>query len=630
MVEALRPYMHVRGALLQGWTEDGRGLYVLTRFGDTMQLHRVDAPGGARRQLTFLDEPVSEAHRRPGSRELVLAVDRGGSEFYQLYRFDAGRPAMRLLTDGASRNLLTRWDADGRRFAFTSTRRNGRSNDVWLAELEAESRAAAQPDRAPRAGELRQEPPLAARMVVAAPDGAAWSGVDFHPDGSLLLVAQYVSVADSRIHLLDLATGELRLLVGAPSRPGSHADLAPRFTPDGAGVLLVTDALGEFRQLARLDLETGDLVSLTPQLSWDVEALETAERASIVAFVVNEGGVSSLWLLDPASGQHRRVEDVPEGIIEELAFTPDGSRLALTLNGPATPSDVFSLVISTSELTARGLTRWTFSEAGGLDPAGFVSPERVSIASFDGVPVPAFVYRPRRPGPHAVVVHLHGGPEAQERPLFNPAYQFWLAELGVAVVAPNVRGSSGYGKTYVKMDDRELREDAVKDVGAVLDWIDTQPDLDGRRVAVAGGSYGGYLALASLVHQGTRLRAGVDVVGISNFVTFLESTQEYRRDLRRAEYGDERDPLMRAFLERISPNRNADRIRSPLLVAQGVNDPRVPVSEAEQIVAAVRANGVPVWYVKALNEGHGFQRRENRALFNAVAASFLETHLQLA
>jgi dipeptidyl aminopeptidase/acylaminoacyl peptidase len=281
---------------------------------------------------------------------------------------------------------------------------------------------------------------------------------------------------------------------------------------------------------------------------------------------------------------------------------------------------------------ANSLQRWSYSEVGGLDTRTFVEPKLITYPTFDlkndrPRQIPAFVYRPDREGPHPVIIHVHGGPEAQYRPSFNGVFQMWIAELGAAVIAPNVRGSTGYDSAYLELDNGLKREDAVKDIGALLDWIAEQPDLDETRVAISGGSYGGYMVLASAVHYSDRLRAGIDVVGISNFVSFLENTEEYRRELRRYEYGDERDPQMRAFLERISPLNNVEKIRIPMLVVQGQNDPRVPVSESEQIVRALREQGQEVRYIKALNEGHGFDRKENRDVYQQATLMFLQRYL---
>jgi dipeptidyl aminopeptidase/acylaminoacyl peptidase len=314
--------------------------------------------------------------------------------------------------------------------------------------------------------------------------------------------------------------------------------------------------------------------------------------------------------------------DLPVGLLGGLKFSPDGRRLGFSLARADAPPDAYTL-----DLADRKVVRWTWSETGGLDASAFVTPQRFSYKSFDGLDVPAYVYLPRNARKAPVVISIHGGPESQFRPSFSGLTQYWVNELGLAVIAPNVRGSTGYGKTYVALDNGMKREDAVRDIGALLDWIAKQPELDASRVAVHGGSYGGYMVLASLVHFGDRLRAGVDVVGIANWISFFEKTSAYRVDLRRVEYGDERKPEMRAFLERISPLANAGRIRSALLVVHGKRDPRVPFFEAEQIAARVRAQGRPVWTLYADHEGHGFARKENRDCQAAVTTLFFRRFL---
>ncbi|HUF89944.1 MAG TPA: alpha/beta fold hydrolase, partial [Gemmatimonadota bacterium] len=604
-------YQNVRSAGLIDWTADGSGIVVGTRFGDTQQIHRLEMPGGARRQLTFYDEPARGIDRRPGTDEILFFMDVGGSEFYQLWLLDPATGAARRLTDGESRNTGSEWSPDGERLAWTSTRRNGRSNDVWVMAVGDTS---------------------SARIAVEAPDGASWNTASWSPDGERLVIVQYVSITDSRLHLLDLATGDLRPLAGSAEEPASWAGVWPKFTPDGKALFVVTDAVDGIRRLGRLDLETRVFTPITGDIDWDVEGFAIDAGRTRAAFVVNEGGIGRLHLMDPTTGDHAPVPAIPTGLIGGLEFSPDGERLGLTLNTPQTPSDAFVLELGRTATEAGALTRWTFSEVGGLDTESFVAPELVHYPTFDTVDgrpreIPAFVYRPAGAGPHPVIVVIHGGPEAQYRPSFSSTFQLWIAELGAAVIAPNVRGSSGYGREYVTLDNGRLREDSVKDIGALLDWIAGRPDLDGNRVAVYGGSYGGYMVLASMVHFGERLRAGVDIVGISNFVTFLENTEEYRRDLRRPEYGDERDPEMRAFLEAISPTSRAGEITSALLVAQGANDPRVPASESEQIAREVRANGHRVWTMTAMNEGHGFARKPNQDLLQELVVLFFERHL---
>ncbi|HSM68137.1 MAG TPA: alpha/beta fold hydrolase [Xanthomonadales bacterium] len=611
IVADLNRYQNVRSASLRDWSGDGQGVYITTRFGDVSQIHHVRQPGGARTQLTFFDEPVGNLSRQPHGSKLVFSMDAGGSEFAQIFLLDPGAAGeVTMLTDGKSRNGSVVWGRSGKAIAYQSTRRNGASNDVWMMQVDQ---------------------PEGARMVLASPDGTYWAGVDFSHRDTELLVLNFVGNADSRVHLLDLESGKTRLLAGDPEQPGSNIPAA--FDAAGTGFWYVTDQGGEFRQLAWQALEGGSQpVILTADIPWHVESVAFSEDRKRGAFAVNENGFSRLYLLDAESREFVPVDGIPTGVMGGLEFSPDGRRLGMTLNTARTPSDVFVLELGASPLVHGPLTRWTFSEVGGLDTDAFIEPELVSYPTFDsdsGGPqsIPAWVYRPPGDGPFPVIIRIHGGPESQSRPSFSSTYQMWLKQLGAAVVLPNVRGSDGYGKHYMSLDNGFKREDSVRDIGALLDWIATQPDLDENRVAVFGGSYGGYMVLASAVHYSDRLQAAVDVVGISKFVTFLDNTQDYRRDLRRVEYGDERDPEMRAHLQAISPLTHPDQIRVPMLIVQGQNDPRVPVTEAEQMVAALRKGGQPVWYMNALNEGHGYRKKENRDLYQQATVLFLQEFL---
>jgi dipeptidyl aminopeptidase/acylaminoacyl peptidase len=307
-----------------------------------------------------------------------------------------------------------------------------------------------------------------------------------------------------------------------------------------------------------------------------------------------------------------------------LNWHANNKDLGFTLTSARSPADVYSLDVTTNKVD-----RWTVSETGGLNTTTFSEPELVRWKSFDGQTISGFLYRPpaKFTGKRPVMINIHGGPEAQFRPTFLGRLNYYLNELGVAVIFPNVRGSSGYGKTFLKLDNDYKREDSVKDIGALLDWIGTQPTLDASRILVTGGSYGGYMALAVATNYSDRIRAAIDIVGISNFVTFLERTESYRRDLRRVEYGDERDPKMREFLLKISPLNNAAKIKKPLFVVHGKNDPRVPLNEAEQMIVTVRKNGTPVWYLMAKDEGHGFAKKKNVDFQFYATVTFIKTYL---
>ncbi|MBT8091402.1 MAG: alpha/beta fold hydrolase [Gammaproteobacteria bacterium] len=610
IVTALNRYQNVRSAGFRGWTEDGNGIYISTRFGDVSQLHRVDMPGGARHQITFYDEPIGAVTRQPSGSNLSFTRDVGGSEFTQIFMLDPATGNARMLTDGESRNGAVVWDRQGRRIAFRSTRRNGASNDLWIMD-------------ATESGD--------GELILESPDGTSWSPAEFSASGSKLLLSNYVSIADSRVHLLDLDSGEAQLLAGGTTKRSANSPVA--FDDANDGFWFITDQAGEFRTLAWQALDSAaSPVFVTADIPWDVEDAAISHDRSRMAFNINENGRSRVYLLDTATRQYASVDILPVGLAYNLTFSPDDRSLAMSLSTATSPSDTFVLELGEKPLEFRRLVRWTTSEVGGLDTSTFRSPELVQYPTFDTAGdgprmIPAWVYTPPGDGPFPVIVVIHGGPEGQSRPGFSSTYQMWLQQLGAAVIRPNVRGSAGYGKSYLALDNGFGREDSVRDIGALLDWIGTQPQFDHDRIAVIGGSYGGYMALACAVHYGDRLKAVVDIVGISSFVTFLENTQDYRRDLRRVEYGDERDPAMRAHLEKISPLNNVDKMTVPMFVVQGQNDPRVPVTEAEQIVAALRDQGRQVWYMNALNEGHGYRKKENRDIYEQATMMFFGKYL---
>jgi dipeptidyl aminopeptidase/acylaminoacyl peptidase len=599
------PYGEGRSATPLAWHPSRRELLISTRFGDTPQIHALAFPGGARRQLTFFPDGVSEALFPPDPRRgdhFVFAKDTAGGEAYQLYRYDLATGAITLLTDGKSRNELGRFSRAGIRLAYTSTRRTGKDTDLYVID--------------PR------DPKSDRRLAEL--EGAGWQALDWSPDSKRLLVQQTISVAESYLWIFDSVDGKREPLT-PHGRPEKVRYRGGAFTPDGRAVYTTTDLDSEFLRLVRIDLETKEQRGLTDLIPWDVDEFELSRDGRTLAVVTNEEGVGVLRLYDGHTGKERPRPHLPPGSVHRVRLAPNGRDLAVGLVNARHPEDVFSVDVFTGRLE-----RWTESETGGVDLTLAHEPELVKWQSFDGRTITGFLYLPaatRFPGRRPVLIDIHGGPESQFRPAFLGRLRYLVDALGVALLFPNVRGSTGYGKTFTRLDNGARREDAVKDIGALLDWIENRDDLDEGRVMVMGRSYGGYMSLAAAYHYARRLRGAVDAMGFSNLVTFLAGTEGYRRELRRVEYGDERDADMRAFFQRISPVNNAARITKPLLVVQGRNDPRVPLRESEQMVTALRKQKTPVWYLLAKNEGHLFSRKANADFEFYATVAFIRAFL---
>ncbi len=594
---SLARYQNARSASFQDWASGG-GMLIVTRFGNTNQIHQVAAPGADRSQLTFHDEPVSGVHTLPANGtstgEILFSKDTGGDEWFQLFVRDASGKETQL-TEAGTRNQSPAWSGDGKVLVWSRATKGSANYDVVMRDPAAPG----------------------GRRVIFQGEGQV-SPIDVSPDGKTVLLGRYFSIGESKRWLLDVATGkttELNPVKGKVSYDGGV------FTPGGKSVLMLSDEGSDFMRLVEFDLATGKKALVSGERPWDVEDFKLSGDGRVLAYVVNEDGYSKLIVQDFRTRRALPQPELPGGVVSNLAFSADGGKLGFSLATPTASSDAWSF-----DLASGQVTRWTASELGGLDAKALVSPELVRFPSFDKRSIPAFVYKPKlAAGQKApVIIDIHGGPEGQSRPTFNPFHQHTTAELGAAVIVTNVRGSSGYGKTFLNLDNAEKREDSVKDIGALLDWIKTQPDLDPNRVVVYGQSYGGYMSLAVMTHYSDRLAGGVERYGISNFVSFLQNTEAYRRDLRRAEYGDERDPKMLKAFETISPLNNVGKITKPMLVMQGWNDPRVPKSESDQVVAKLREKGVETWYVQFKDEGHGFAKKINNDRRREVETQFLQ------
>lgn len=589
-------YNNVRSASFAGFGPNG-SILVLTRFGETNQVHSVNRPLGARNQLTFYPEQIGGVITRPKSNDYVFSKDRGGDEFYQFHYFNRANGQTRQLTEAGTRNESLQFSDDGKMVAWSVSRSGSAEREITIMDVEN---------------------PSSKRVIYRA--NGSWSVYDFSPDGKKLLIGEYVSITQSKRAILDIATGIITPIV--PNLQVSYD--GGKFSGDGRSVFVLTDENSNFTYLTKIALNTGARTRISPRINWDIEAFSLSPNGQKIAYSINEDGISKVYLLATSAGAAPAPIPLPNGVVSALDWSDDNNKLGLGITSARFPNDAYVY-----DLTTRALVRWTQSEIGGLNAQNFVEPKLIHYPSFDAVNgqrrmIPAFVYEPKTPGPHPVIISIHGGPEGQSRPNFSSTIQYWVNELGISVVVPNVRGSTGYGKEYVDLDNGYKREDSVKDIGALLDYIATDAKMDKNKVAVYGGSYGGYMVLSSMTHFNDRLAGAIDIVGISNFVTFLENTQGYRRDLRRVEYGDERNPQMREFQQRISPLTNAGNINKPLFVIQGHNDPRVPQSEAEQMVARVRQNGSKVWYMLAMDEGHGFAKKSNRDAQREAETLFLK------
>lgn len=603
LIKEIKKYQNTRAAHFQGWLPDDNGMIILTRFSEMNQIHIVNHPGGARYQMTYQSEPVISASICPdlSKKQIFFLQDSGGNENFQIYSLDYDNKSIKLITDGHSQNEGIVWSNRGDRFVYQSTRRNGLDWDIYICSTGNPS-----------------EP----KMIF--PAGGAWSSLDWSPDDRQLLLCKYVSRTASFMYTFDIASGIQTPLYDSLDTISQESG---KWSSTGDGVFLTSDKSTDFRSLRYYDLKTKKEINLTENIHWDVREIAISRDRALLAFTTNEHGFSGLYLMDTRTFKYRKADGLPSGVIGDLQFHPDKKLLGFTMYKPERPEDAYDI-----DLNSFSITQWTQSETGELDSSKFVLPEIIQYPTFDsykgGPPmIPCFVYRPKGAGPFPVLILIHGGPESQFWPYFSPIIQFYTGKLKIAVIAPNVRGSGGYGKKYLSLDNGLNRENSVKDIGALLKWIERQTEYDKKRIAVMGGSYGGYMALASMIQYSDKLRAGIDLYGISNYITFLENTAPYRRELRRVEYGDERDPVMRKFLKDISPVTNASHIKCPLLIIQGANDPRVPAKESQQIADAVRRNKGTVWFLMYGNEGHGFRRKENKDYQESVIALFLKKFL---
>jgi dipeptidyl aminopeptidase/acylaminoacyl peptidase len=593
-------YLVGREAAFQSWLPDN-SLLISTRFGDTTQVHRVIAPLGMREQLTWFADPISRVLTAPvGAAEgFAFLMEHNGDGMPQLYYYGFAAHAARMLSGGTGRHGSPLWSPDGKQVVFTGTERDGITSDIYMSEIGA---------------------PTPPRLVVAGRE-RPWFPLDWSADGQKLLLWQPGSGDDGALFIGDVNTGGVvPAEAGGPHLGIRHA----RFSADGRGVYISSVDAGEFAVLRYLDLVTHQARDLTAAIAWDIVDFQVGADGRYLAYVVNDNGRDRLTVLDNQLKLELSPAGVPEGRITGLRFDHTGHQLAFSAESAQSPGDVYVF-----EPERNLLTRWTHSEPGAVDPQSFVAAEALQYPTWDHGKsgqrlIPAFVYRPHTAGPHPVLIDIHGGPGAQFRPGFDPFIQFVVNQLGYVVIAPNIRGSTGYGKSFADLDNGPAREDALRDLGSLLVWVGMQKDLDRTHVAVMGQDYGGFMALAMLSTYGDRLAGAISIDGYASLPSYVTDGSPQDQASRRAEFGDVHDADLRATLNRISPLNNLVQIRKPVLVFQGLQDSPAQVSQAGQIVAGVRARGGEAWYVTARDEGHDIRHVANRDAWLATVAQFLK------
>ncbi len=600
LADSVKRYSGAYGLQLAGWHPERREV-LLKGISNAAWLTRVESPGAEPKMWIYINEPnVYDLYFQPQSNYLIYNRDTDGDENFQMYLYDIMKRKGTILSEGRSRNTEFVWSNSGDRIIYCYSPPGGNGVSIYI---------------------INPFDPKSNRLLVQS-TGSYLKAYDWSPDDRQAVYCDFHSNVASKLWLIDIASGEKQCLT-----PLKEEDLYysyPKFGKDGKGIYLLTNRESEFKQLAYLDLSTRKFSNLTSQIRWDVDGYELSPDGKRLAFTVNEDGISKLYLLDTEKKQMRSITSLPFGIVSGLKWHNNSEDVAFNLSSPRTPNDVYALNIKSDELQ-----RWAKSVSGGVDLERLPMPELIHWKSFDGRKISGYMYRPPTSfkGKRPVIIDIHGGPEEQYRPRYGYRDNYIINELGVVKIYPNIRGSSGYGKTFLNLDNGSKRVDAVKDVGFLFDWIKSKQDLDPGRIMVQGGSYGGYIALSVATLFRDRISGSISEFGPSSLLTMVESTDEWRRNIQRMEFGDERDLKIREFMKNTAPLNNIRRIKVPLLIILGKNDPRVPMSESRAIIDGAKEAGVQVWYLQANDEGHGFIRSSNLEFRSYAIILFVKEHL---
>jgi dipeptidyl aminopeptidase/acylaminoacyl peptidase len=635
----IQQYLSIRSAGSPALSPDGKRLFYLTNVTGTSQVWMIDLPAGAPRQITDYEDNVSFVRFSPRGDGVVFGKARGGDENTQFFWMKADGSSIRELTNNPKvRHNFGDWSADGSRIYYASNKRNPQFFDVYSMNV----------------ADGKEE------LIYQYDGNNDFAGAS--ADGSKIIVSRSGTELrlDNNLYLFDTKTKKETLLT--PHKGASeYGDV--EFLPDGDSVIFTSNEEREFSVMMQIDnLQNPKMpyvFTIKPEQTWDTEGIEFPETGSRFAYTLNREGFSELHLRKfEVDGKPLITHILPDeeivklpaqGVVGGLNFSKDGRVLAFTFNSSKYNSDIWLY-----DTERKSLAQITKSDRQGIAQESFVEPQLIKYKTFDGREIPAWYYVPlgvfksvdgKKPfvkyetyqsDPKSslvqivenkipVIVSVHGGPEGQERPTFSPLYQYYLSR-GYAILATNVRGSTGYGKTFTHLDDVRKREDSVKDLAYAVEWLKQTGGADPKRIAVMGGSYGGYMTLAAITLYPDLWAAAVDTVGIANWESFLKNTSGYRRRQREVEYGMLDKDI--DFLRSISPLSKVDKIKAPLFVIQGKNDPRVPYTEAEQIVAALKKRGATVEYKLFDDEGHGIAKLKNRLVLYPLVADFLDKYMK--
>jgi dipeptidyl aminopeptidase/acylaminoacyl peptidase len=596
----VRRYTYIYGLPLAGWAPDKRELWVKS-VSQFSHLSSISSPGEKPKSIKHIfGLGIYDFYIQPQGHYLIYNQDKNGTEKYQMHLYELRSGKITLISDSNARDTEFVWSNNGEQVVYSSNAGGNGAISLYLINpLKPESK----------------------RLLVKS-DGNYLKAYAWSPNDKLVVYCEFTAMDASKLWVVNIETG-VKTLLSDQSSGGDYYNL-PLFSKDGKGVYVKSNYRSEVNRIAYVDLETRRYEFLKTDEKWDVEEFQLSPDGKYMAFSVNEDGVSRLYLYDIATKRKKAVSGLPLGIISGLSWNNASTDCAFNFKSPKAYNDIYSVTVATG-----AVERWVQTYSNGMDLDQFPTPELIRWKSFDGRTISGFMYRPSRQyiGKRPVIIDLHGGPSEQVRPGFIYADNYIVNDLGVVKIYPNYRGSRGYGKTFANLDNSLRREDAIKDIGALLDWIRSRPDLDPEKVMVEGASYGGFMALSVAIRYNDRVRASIVESGISEWISFLNNPDVKFRDIRRAEYGDERDPKVRDYLIRISPVYSIKQNRKPMFLIHGSQDPRVPIRQAEAILSAMRETQTPIWYLLGKNEGHSFRNFTSWEIKTLATILFIQEHL---